>query len=70
VIPMNNNCKTCKFSVVGPVNPATMSRQLECRAHPPTVQMLGTPQGPQMISFYPPVQAEGAGCGEWEGVLQ
>ena len=55
------SCMNCKFGAPAPQN----IKARICRNEPPKMFMVPAPQGVQMLSDYPPVQASGW-CGRWE----
>lgn len=53
-----NGCRNCKHVF------AEGAKKF-CRRYPPTVQLVPSPQGVQVVSSFPPVQDQ-MSCGEYE----
>ncbi|SEL11639.1 hypothetical protein SAMN05216359_105253 [Roseateles sp. YR242] len=57
----DRTCSDCKHYRPAPTDSATVAEYGECRAHPPTVIVIGD----EPVSEFPAVNAD-EGCGEWE----
>ena len=63
-----DTCENC-FFYESQMQVIVNQRQGECHAHPPGIVMLMTPQGPTVMSHFPPIQAT-HWCGEWEAKVR
>lgn len=64
-----NICKNCHFSQEGETNPQSLERARVCIRYPPSVQILSTQHGAQVMSLFPIVKDDQC-CGEYKGKLK
>lgn len=69
---MERKCLQCHYAAKAPTNPLAIAiSSWYCLRHPPSTQMIQTPQGAGVVSIYPQINAESISCAEWaeQGVV-